>query len=98
MHGFSAKVPRRVPSTDEWHDDFRKKGDLDLILQQSRITEGWIFLLFYVSIWTGPTGHNVGRHDGTPHDRAPLVSNLQTITNEYMLCYMLLPLLQVCEV
>ena len=39
------QVPRRVTSTDEWPDDFRKVGIVTLSLL-SRVTEGWIF---YVS-------------------------------------------------
>ena len=64
MHGFSAKVPRRVTLTDEWPDDFRKVGMVTLTLL-SRVTEGWKFV---VSSWNR---HNVGWHDGTPRDGAP---------------------------
>ena len=66
MHGFSAKVPRRVTWTDEWPDDFRKVRIVTLTLT-SRVMDGWIFNVSGLAIMSvGKTGSRItGRHRRT---------------------------------
>ena len=66
IHGFSAKVPRRVTLADEWPDDFRKVEVVTLTLP-SRVMEGWIFYVSGLTIMSvGMTGRRMtGRHRRT---------------------------------
>ena len=63
MHGFSAKVLRRVTLTDEWPNDFCKVGIVTLIVL-SRVPEGWIFYVSRLAIMSvGMMRHRMtGRH------------------------------------
>ena len=70
---------------DEWP---RKVGIVTSTLLP-RVPESWIF---YVS-WTG---HDVGWHDGTPHDGAPLAHGTTSV--QYIHYYMSLNLISFLEI